>query len=147
MGATIAQPQSTVWRFLRDQTGLKATDRPTGMHEAQGPTLAVARAGRPMPLFSLPLSRNTHTLFRTKKYAREANGSAKTDGIEISSAFGPSEPPVSDLLGKIRPGPPNSPNGAQRPPQLLYAPFTGASSEASMHEPIPGNFPNDFGKI
>ena len=51
-----------------------------------------------MPLFSLPLSRNTHTLFRTKKYAREANGSAKTDGIEISSAFGPSEAPVSIRL-------------------------------------------------
>lgn len=52
--------------------GLKATDRPTGMHEARGPTLADARAGRPMPLFSLPPSRNTHTLFIAKKYAREA---------------------------------------------------------------------------
>jgi len=95
--------------------GLKATDRPTGMHEAQGPTLAVARAGRPMPLFSLPLSRNTHTLFRAKKYAREANSSLKTDGIEVWSAFGPSEAPVSALPKKIRPRLPKSPNGAQRP--------------------------------
>lgn len=60
-----------------------------------------------MPLFSLPLSRNTHTLFRAKKYVREANSSLKTDGIEVWSAFGPSEAPMSALPKKIRPRPQN----------------------------------------
>ena len=83
--------------------GLKATDRPTGMHEARGPTLADARAGRPMPLSSLPPSRNTHTLFRTEKYAREANGTSKMAGSEFWSAFDPLEAPVSAMSKKIAP--------------------------------------------
>lgn len=128
--------------------GLKATDRPTGMHEAQGPTLAVARAGRPMPLFSLPPSRNTHTLFKAKKYAREANGSSKLDGNEVWPTFGLSEAPVSGLSEKIHQPGPKFLKGAQRPSQRLYGrAIHRAFSEAHVAEPIPGKLPNDFGKI
>jgi len=118
------------------------------MHEAQGPTLAVARAGRPMPLFSLPLSRNTHTLFRTKKYAREANGTSKMAGSKFWWAFGPLEAPVSAMSKKIAPPNPKSPRGAQRLSQRFYGRLIRRTfSEASTREPIPGKFPNDFGKI
>ena len=126
--------------------GLKATDRPTGMHEAQGPTLAVARAGRPMPLFSLPPSRNTHTLFRTKKYAREANGTSKMAGSEFWSALEPLEAPVSAMSKKIAPQTQNRLVALSVPLSASTdALFARAFSEASTREPIPGKFPNDFG--
>ena len=101
-----------------------------------------------MPCPSTLTKWNTHTLFKAKKYAREANGISKMDGNVVWPTFGLSETPVSALSEKIHPRGPKFLKGAQRPSQRLYRCAIGrAFSEASTHEPIPGNFPNDFGKI
>ncbi len=101
-----------------------------------------------MPCPSTLTKWNTHTLFKATKYTREANGSSKMNGNEVWPSFGSSEAPVNALSEKIRPKGAKTPSGAQRPSQRLYGRAIGETyTEAFMREPIPGKFPNDFGKI